>query len=605
MENSKYIHYCWFGGKPLPKLAKKCIKSWKKYLPDYEIIEWNESNVDLEECPFIKEAYANKKWAFVADYARTKAIYEMGGIYFDTDMKVTKNIDNLFQNGTGFIGVEDSRLVACGVWYENRPHSYLATKMLEFYNSQNSFDANNMFKISIPRIITKILNADGFDRTSNDIQYLKHGLAVYPREYFYPLSFNFKNNKFTDNTCMVHYFDASWFSKKEKFRVKLTRTFGDKNISRLTKVYKKIRHIGGFIIKKILYKPLKYFKYNYLNRGKYKGKLENSINILNNIKGDYIVMHNPDWLGITSATIELFNDNRVPVGEFLRKKDMKKFANKILEKNIKQVVFSAMCIGWKDLAYYLKKKNPNIIIKVFWHGSISQVSEPYGWERNIELIDMSKDGTITTFGTCKESLVKFYENLGINTKFIMNNVVLNEKIKHNEPKNTIIGLYAAKKDDWRKNLFAQIAAVSLIKDATIDIIPMDYEAATFASNLGLKVTGIDKPVPREELLKRMANNTMNLYVTFSECAPMLPIESFEVGTICLTGNNHHYFKNTELEKYLVVDNEESPVEIAKKIELCIKEKDKVMGLYKTWKKENDKNSKMSAEEFIKFGMEEQ
>ena len=186
----------------------------------------------------------------------------------------------------------------------------------------------------------------------------------------------------------------------------------------------------------------------------------------------------------------------------------------------------------------------------------------------------------------------------------MNNVVLNEKIKHNEPKNTIIGLYAAKKDDWRKNLFAQIAAVSLIKDATIDIIPMDYEAATFASNLGLKVTGIDKPVPREELLKRMANNTMNLYVTFSECAPMLPIESFEVGTICLTGNNHHYFKNTELEKYLVVDNEESPVEIAKKIELCMSNKDKVMKLYKSWKKDNDKNSKMSAEEFIKFGMEE-
>ena len=92
---SKYIHYCWFGGKPLPKLAKKCIKSWKKYLPDYEIIEWNENNVDLEECAFIKEAYENKKWAFVADYARTKAIYEMGGIYFDTDMLITKPIDFL------------------------------------------------------------------------------------------------------------------------------------------------------------------------------------------------------------------------------------------------------------------------------------------------------------------------------------------------------------------------------------------------------------------------------------------------------------------------------------------------------------------------------
>ena len=116
----KYIHYCWFGGKPLSKLTKKCIKSWKKYLPDYEIIEWNESNVDLEECPFIKEAYENKKWAFVADYARTKAIYEMGGIYFDTDMIITKDISFLLDKET-FLGVEDSMMVNAAVWGTSKP----------------------------------------------------------------------------------------------------------------------------------------------------------------------------------------------------------------------------------------------------------------------------------------------------------------------------------------------------------------------------------------------------------------------------------------------------------------------------------------------------
>ena len=599
----KYIHYCWFGGKPLPKLAKKCIKSWKKFLPDFKIIEWNESNVDLEECPFIKEAYENKKWAFVADYARTVALYNKGGIYFDTDMLLKKPIDFLFEHET-FLGIEDSFMVNAAVWGANKPKSYFAKKMLDFYKAQEHFDVNNMFKVSIPRIMTKFLNEEGLDHTSNEIQHLKHNITIYPREYFYPLSFDFKDNIFTDNTCMIHYFDASWFSKKEKYRVKLNRRFGEKNVNRMIRVYKKLRHLGGLVITKTLYKPAKYFKYTYLNKGKYKNDLNKSISALKNIKGDYIVMHNPDWLGITSATIELFDNNRVPCGEFLRKRDMKKFANAILQKKIKQVIFSAMCIGWKDLAYYLKSKDKNILIKVFWHGSISQVSEPYGWARNIELIDMSKDGTLTTFGTCKESLVKFYENLGINTKFIMNNVTLKNKIEHKEPKEVVIGLYAAKKDDWRKNLFAQIAAVSLIKNATIDIIPMDYEAATFASNLGLKVTGIDKAIPREQLLERMSKNTMNLYVTFSECAPMLPIESFEVGTICLTGNNHHYFKNTELEKYLVVDNEESPVEIAKKIELCINNKDKVLKLYKEWKKQNDTNSIKSATDFINDGMGE-
>lgn len=601
MKNKKYIHYCWFGGKPLPKLANKCIKSWKKYLPDYEIIEWNESNVDLEECPFIKEAYENKKWAFVADYARTVALYKMGGIYFDTDMLIKKPIDFLLDDET-FLGLEDSFMVNAAVWGEKNPKSYFATKMLEFYKSQEHFDLNNMFSASIPRVITKILNEEGLDHTSNEIQHLKHGITVYPREYFYPLSFNFKDNVFTDNTCMIHYFDASWFGKKEKFRVKLDRTIGQKNVKRLAKVYKKARHAGGFVIKKTLYKPAKYFKYTYLNKGKYNETLTKAIESLNKIKGDYIVMHNPAWLGVTNATIELFNENRVPCGEFLRKKDMKKFANVILEKNIKQVIFSAMCLGWKDLAYYLKKKNPNIIIKVFWHGSLSQVSEPYGWERHIELINMGKKGILNTFGTCKESLVKFYENLGINTKFIMNNVILNKKIKHMEPKSTVIGIYSSSKDNWLKNLFTQIAAASFMKNATVDIVPMDFEIANFANSLGLKVTGIDKPIPRDELLKRMANNTMNLYVTFSECAPMLPIESFEVGTICLTGNNHHYFKNTELEKYLVIDNEESPVEIAKKLELCIKNKDKVMKLYKDWKNQNDKNSIKSAKEFINDGM---
>ena len=129
---------------------------------------------------------------------------------------------------------------------------------------------------------------------------------------------------------------------------------------------------------------------------------------------------------------------------------------------------------------------------------------------------------------------------------------------------------------------------------------LKYEAAEFASNLGLKVTGVDKALPRNELLKRMSKNTINLYVTFSECAPMLPIESFEVGTICLTGNNHHYFKNTELEKYIVVDNEESPIEISNKIKLCLNNKEQVLKLYNIWKKNNDKLSIKSAEEFIEM-----
>ena len=135
LKQQKFIHYCWFGDKPLPKSAKKCIKSWKKYLPDHKIIKWSEDNVNLDECPFIREAYDAKKFAFVSDYVRARAMCVYGGIYFDTDMKITRNIDNLFRTDGGFLGAEDSHMIACGVWYEKYPHSYLAEQMLKFYQS--------------------------------------------------------------------------------------------------------------------------------------------------------------------------------------------------------------------------------------------------------------------------------------------------------------------------------------------------------------------------------------------------------------------------------------------------------------------------------------
>lgn len=599
MGKTKYIHYCWFGGKPLPKLAKKCIKSWKKYLPEYEIIRWDETNVDLNECPFVKEAYDNQKYAFVADYVRTKAIYNMGGIYFDTDMLVIKKIDWILENET-FLGIEDSMMVATGVWGTNKPKTYFSKRMLNFYKKQKNFDINNMFKYSIPRIMTKMLNEYGYDHTKNEVQKLEHNITIYPREYFYPYSFDFENNIFTKNTCMIHYYEASWFNKKEKLKIKLNRIFGKKRVNKLKDICRKIMGIFRRNVLKFLYKPAKYTYYTFFNKNKYKKDLEVTIKNIEDIQKNFIVLHNPDWFGITSSTIELFNDNAVPCGELFTKRDVKKIGNVIIKQKINQVIFSAMCIGWKDLAYYLKKKNSKIKLKVFFHGSLSQVHESYGWERNIELIDMCKDGTIEVFGTCKESLVDFYKNQGIKTHFIRNNVILKRDIKREKTKEITIGIYAAKKDDWRKNLFTQIAAASLIKNATIDIIPMDYEAKNFAENLGLKITGVDKALPREELLERMAKNTINLYVTFSECAPMLPIESFEAGTICITGNNHHYFKKNKLEKYIVVNNEENPTEIANRIHKCLKNQDEIINLYQQWKQNNNELSLKSVEEFIEI-----
>ena len=101
----KVIHYCWFGHHPLSPLAKKCMKSWKRYFPDYEIKEWNEGNFDLSYCDYVREAYEAKKWAFVSDYARLKIVYEQGGIYMDVDVELIKPLDELTERD-GYMGFE-------------------------------------------------------------------------------------------------------------------------------------------------------------------------------------------------------------------------------------------------------------------------------------------------------------------------------------------------------------------------------------------------------------------------------------------------------------------------------------------------------------------
>ena len=144
----KKIHYCWFGGNPKPELALKCIKSWKKYCPDYEIIEWNESNFDVNANQYCRDAYKEKKWAFVTDYARLVILYEHGGVYFDTDVQVIRSIDALLEH-PAFMGIErasDSCKVASGLALGSEKGNPLIKEIMDdydtasFYRSDGSID---------------------------------------------------------------------------------------------------------------------------------------------------------------------------------------------------------------------------------------------------------------------------------------------------------------------------------------------------------------------------------------------------------------------------------------------------------------------------------
>lgn len=606
----KYIHYCWFGTKPLPKLAKKCIKSWKKYLPDYEIIKWSEENVNLDECPFVRGAYDNKKWAFVADYFRSKALIEMGGIYFDTDMEVTKDISDILENNT-VLGIEDTGYVAVGFWHEKEKNSYLAGELLKKYQSYKSFDIKKMSDISIPKLISEILEPYGLVKGSNEIQVLKNDIVIYPREYFYPYSYNRDNNLFTENTCMVHYYDASWIPFKDKIENNMVRKLGRKKTFKILDSYRKAKNFARNTGKTILFPIVMYRnkqrKKLELNNPEYVERVNNTIELINSFKGknpEYITFYNKNWFGITSATKELFK-NIVDCGELLSEKEVKRIGDAIIDCNPKQVIFSSFAVGWKDLVKYIKKKNNGIKIKTFWHGSHSQVLDFYGWERNKEIIKLHQQHKIDVMGTCKESLINFYKNKKYKCAFITNKVTLSDDIlkeskKKKDSKEIKIGIYAAKCDDWRKNMYSQIAAVSLIKNAVIDMVPLNESAIEFAKILGVKIVGETKSIPREELIKRMSHNSINLYVTYSECAPMLPLESMEMNTVCISGNNHHYFKDSELEKYLIINNEESVEEIKNKILYGIKNQDKIIKLYKEFSKKNAEEAKKELKKFLEM-----
>lgn len=315
---------------------------------------------------------------------------------------------------------------------------------------------------------------------------------------------------------------------------------------------------------------------------------------------DYIVFHNSEWLGVTNATKELF-DNLVDCGEILRTREVKLISNAILNSNIQQVIFSSFAYGWKDLIIYLKRNNKNIKIKTYWHGSHSQIQDYYGWERNLEIINLHKKGYIDVMATCKESLLNFYLNQGYNAVFITNKV---EPVKSTSKKKKsdklIIGLYAAKCTDWRKNMFSQMAAVSLIPNAIVDMVPLSKEAVDFAKSINLNIKGTEHGLSRSDLMKRMSTVDVVSYVSYSECSPMLPLESLEMGTPCIVGNNHHYFKTGILNESLLINNESSVLEIKAKLEECAHNKEKILSEYNKFSKVNKENSKMDVRKFIEM-----
>lgn len=227
----KVIHYCWFGHSPLPELAQKCIKSWKKYLPDYEIKEWNEDNFDINISAYTKEAYRLKKYAFVSDYARIWILYHHGGIYFDTDVEViSPNINSIISKGP-FLGREkgedgtDSN-IAFGLGMSATPKMDFLGLLLETYNHRHFACWSGKNPETIVTFVSKIIIHDSCNIEHLDSGIDKYkGFFVHPSEVLCPMSYYTGDVDITPNTASIHHYTSLWVSKEDGFIDKVKRHF--------------------------------------------------------------------------------------------------------------------------------------------------------------------------------------------------------------------------------------------------------------------------------------------------------------------------------------------------------------------------------------------
>ncbi|CAH1193347.1 hypothetical protein PAECIP111893_00440 [Paenibacillus plantiphilus] len=327
--------------------------------------------------------------------------------------------------------------------------------------------------------------------------------------------------------------------------------------------------------------------------------IKNKVELIS--EGADVAIYQPEWLGVSNSTNELFNTT-IEVKEIHNKEQMNNIAIILGAKKFRTITFSGFAIGYHDLAVKIKSISPETSIKVFWHGNTTHMSEDYSWIRFQEILHLYYLNIIDSLGFAKASMAELYRLKGFRTFFVKNAITFEtelEKRKVNTAEGqVIIGLYASG-NTWNKNAYTQIAAASLIKGAQINATPYNERMKQFAHQLDIRIDGNQTTVPRSEMLSKMSENDINFYITFSECAPLLPLESLEMGIPCITGPNHHYFEDSsKLKDYLVVNKPDDPVEIAKKAEMALRYKEEIIHLYKEWREANRSSSIQSVNEFL-------
>lgn len=218
----KTIHYCWFGSSEKPEKAQRCIESWKRHCPDYEIREWNEDNFDIYQCPrYIQDAYTAKKYAFVTDYVRLKVLYICGGFYMDTDVELMKSLDP-FLSDRAVIGFENDRFVNSGQMLASEAGHPILSEMMDRYQNIDFFlPDGNMYLLGCPIVNTDALLVHGLLQDGKE--QVVAGVHVYPADWFNPLDSATGILNKTKNTVSIHWYSMTWIPCWKKTRVIVLR----------------------------------------------------------------------------------------------------------------------------------------------------------------------------------------------------------------------------------------------------------------------------------------------------------------------------------------------------------------------------------------------
>lgn len=210
----KIIHYCWFGKKPLPDKHKKWMESWHKYCPNYEVVEWNENNYDIAKNMYMKQAYEREKWGFVSDVARLDIIYHCGGIYFDTDVELIDNIDDLLYQ-KGFVGFESDEYVATGLGFGAIKKLPIIKEILDFYEEIDFVDRNGKPNMTTcPVWQTKLLKQKGL--ITNGEYQIVDGLTIFPEKVLSGKSISTRRIRLAPYTKAIHHYDGSWLDGEKQ-----------------------------------------------------------------------------------------------------------------------------------------------------------------------------------------------------------------------------------------------------------------------------------------------------------------------------------------------------------------------------------------------------